>query len=466
MDSNLLLLKSQIENQKKALLHDNGLISLTSLLESHFQEIVNSCREFRERVFTPMTTVMLFIKQVLNPDKSCQKAVSDFVAAQLKQGFDHIPSSNTGPYSKARQRLPEETVRTLVKMTAEEVEKKVGTAWKAYGREIKVVDGTTVKMADTEANQESYPQHGEQKKGVGFPIARLLVVMSLTVGTVINYALAAYQGKGTGEQSLLRKMEDGIKTNDIMLGDRNFPDYFFMSDLQAIGADGIFKGHAQRHYDFRKGEKLGKNDHVAQWKKPKRPGWMDEKTYQCYPDEIKIREFKVTGAVYVTTFLNEKKYPKRELAEVYKLRWQIEINLKNIKDTMNMDMLSCKSPEMVKKEIGIHFLAYNFIKILIAEASQRSGHNPRRISFKGAMQLLNSFMPYFVSGSSKDNKRMYGQMLSLIVKNIIGDRPGRVEPRKIKQRGSLFKLLNKPRYIEKSKLEKKISRRVAKYAGA
>lgn len=466
MDSNLLLLKAQIENRKKALLNDNGLISLTNLLESHFQEIVNSCREFRERIFTPMTTIMLFIKQVLNPDKSCQKAVSDFVAEQLKQGFKHIPSSNTGPYSKARQRLPEEMVKTLVKMTAEEIEKKVGTAWKAYGREIKVVDGTTVKMADTKANQESFPQHWEQKMGVGFPIARLLVVMSLTVGTVINYALAAYEGKGTGEQSLLRKMEDGIKTNDIVLGDRNFPDYFFIADLQALGADGIFKGHAQRHYDFRKGEKLGKKDHIACWKKPQRPTWMDEKTYKCYPSELKVREFKVAGAIYVTTFLNSKRYVKRELAEIYKLRWQIEINLRNIKDTMNMEMLSCKSPEMIKKEIGIHFLAFNFIKILIAEASQRSGHNPRKISFKGAVQLLNSFMPYFISGCLKDNKKMYEQMLSLIVKNIIGNRPGRVEPRKIKQRGSLFKFLNKPRYIEKNKLEKEVSKRIAKYAGA
>lgn len=467
MDSNRTLLKSQIENKKNTLLNDTGSISLTEIIASHsFQETIHTCREFRERVFTPLVTLLLFIKQVISPDKSCNKVVSNFVAEQSKKGIDAIPSTNTGPYSKARQRLPEAVIGDLLNIVGESIRQKTGPTWKVYGREIKAFDGTTISMADTEANQASYPQHGEQKKGAGFPIARLLVVMSLSVGTVIDYALGAYQGKGTGEQTLLREVKNSIQPDDIVLGDRNFPSYFLLADLAILGADGIFKGHAQRKYDFRQGEKRGKKDHVTYWKKPQKPDWMDKKTYQNYPSTLRIREFKVDGAVYVTTFFNAKQYPKRELAKIYKLRWHIEINLKSIKSTMMMDKLSCKTPEMVRKEIGIHFLAYNIIRILIAEAGQRSGVHPREISCKGAIQLLHSFMPFFMSSTSKENERLYARMLSLMVKNKIGNRPGRFEPRRIKQRGRLFKFLNQPRHIEKIKLKKKIERKIALYAEA
>jgi len=411
-------------------------------------------------------TLLLFIKQVLNPDKSCKKAIADFIAEQLIQGIETIPSSNTGPYTKARQRLPEETVQELVKVTGPSAGEKAESGWKVYGREVKAFDGTTVKMPDTPANQELFPQHGNQKAGAGFPIARLLIIVSLTVGTILDYAVGAYRGKGTGEQSLLREVKDSIKKDDIILGDRYFPSFFVIADLYEIGADGIFKGQSQRKYDFRKGQRLGKNDHIIQWKKPQRPEWMSQEKYDFYPNEITVREFKVKDEVYVTTFLNSKKYSKKELAKIYQLRWHIELNLNSIKTTMNMDMLSCKTPEMIKKEIGIHFLAYNIIRIMIAEACQKYGFNPRKISFKGALQLINSFLPHFINGSANDNKKMYTHMLSLIVKNKIGNRPGRIEPRKIKQRKKPFPVLNKHRHVEKSKLQKRIDKKQSKYPEA
>jgi len=467
MYSNLSVLESQINHQKHRWLSGADTISITKLLNSEqFQLVIHESRNYRVRIFTPMVTLLLFIKQVLGSDKSCKKAVSNFVAEQSKQGFDKIGSTNTGPYTKARQRLPKETIQELVQISGESASQKTQAGWKVYGREVKAFDGTTVKMADTQSNQEDFPQHKNQKKGGGFPIARLLIVVSLTVGTIVNYAIGAYKGKGTGEQSLLREVKDSIKKDDIVLGDRYFPSYFLMADLYAIGADGIFKGQSQRHYDFRKGQPLGKNDHVVQWKKPQRPQWMSQETYRQYPDEITVREFKVEGSVYVTTFLTVRHYHKHELAKIYKLRWHIEINLRSIKSTMNMDMLSCKSPEMVRKEIGIHFLAYNMIRIIIAEACQREGLNPREISFKGTVQLLNSFMPHFVNGSTKHNGRMYTRMLSLIIKNKIGNRPGRVEPRAIKQRQKPFKTLDKPRHIENIRLKKKIEKMIKKYAGA
>lgn len=226
MDSNNKQLVLQIKNHRELVLAGNNDISLTKILNSdHCQRIVSECREFRDRIYTPLKTIFIFIKQILNPDKSCKKAVSDVVAETLSKEGKRI-SNNTGPYCKARKRIPENTVQNLVKATGEMASKKSLPQWRYYGRELKVVDGSTAKMADTKKNQLEYPQVKNQKKGLGFPIVRFVVVMSLTVGVVLNYALGAYSGKGTGESSLLRTIFDSVKENDILLGDRYFPNFF------------------------------------------------------------------------------------------------------------------------------------------------------------------------------------------------------------------------------------------------
>src|SRR3989338_8319723 len=466
MDSKQKRVIAQIKKQKKAFIDGNGEISLTHILQSEpCQQALNGCREFRDRVYTPMKTVFTFIKQVLNEDKSCKNAVAGVVAERLAMGEEEI-STGTGAYVKARQRLPEEAVHELVKESGESQLQNAPMQWKPFGRELKVFDGTTVIMADTKENQATFPQHKNQKAGVGFPIARVVAVMSLTLGTVLDYSIDAYKGKGTGESSLLRRIFDCIKKDDIVLGDRYFPNFFLMSSLGMIGADGIFRGQSQRHYDFRTGEYLEKNDHIATWRKPAKPKQMSQEEYDSHPDEIRIREFKIDGNVYVTTFLNYKKYHKKELATIYKRRWEVEINLKSIKSIMQMDMLSCKTPDMITKEIGIHFLAYNFIRIIMSEACAKHDALPWKTSFKGTLQLLENFTPYFLKSTEKENKKMYSDMLRLIVKNKIGNRPGRVEPRAVKQRSKPFSKLNKPRSIEKARLMKKINKKILKYAAA
>ena len=226
MDSKQKRVIAQIKKQKKAFIDGNGEISLTHILQSEpCQQALNGCREFRDRIYTPMKTVFTFIKQVLNPDKSCKRAVAGVAAEQLVLRDQEI-SINTGPYVKARQRIPEEAVQDLVKTTGQMASKKSLLQWKPFGRELKVFDGSTAKMADTQENQAEYPQIKSQKKGLGFPIVRFVVVMSLTIGAVLNYAVGAYSGKGTGESSLLRSIFDCIKKDDIVLGDRYFPNFF------------------------------------------------------------------------------------------------------------------------------------------------------------------------------------------------------------------------------------------------
>lgn len=467
MQSNLIQKRYQIKKCKKQLLDDSECISLSKIFACEkFQGLIQECRVYRNRIFTPLVTLLIFIKQVLSTDKSCRKAISDFIAQESSHKNQVIPSLNTGPYCKARQRIPEETIKELVKVSNEVATKNTPTGWRIYGREVKLIDGTTIKMADTHENQAVFPQHSGQSEGVGFPIARLMVILSLSAGTVVDYAVGAYKGKGTGEHSLLRCIFDSINEGDILLGDRYFPSFFLLADLKMKGIDGIFKGQSQRQYDFRQGKRLAKNDHLVNWKRPRKPEWMDQETYNRYPTEITVREFKVNGNVYVATFMDSKKYHKKELARIYLLRWQIEISLDSIKTVLGMDMLSCKTPEMVRKEIGIHFLAYNFIRILIAQACQKYECIPREVSFKGALQLLNSFSPYFVIASESESKIFFSTMLELIVKNKVGNRPNRIEPRALKQRKKAFMMLTRSRDVEREKIKIKIEKRILKYASA
>lgn len=467
MDCKQKIYLKQIETQKEALRNDQNDLSLTAILSSpKCQQLMSTCREqFRDRLYPPIKTLFIFIKQVLHPDKSCQNAVAGVVAEHIAAGKKSV-STNTGPYCKARQRLPESTIQSLVNAVGQSVAKQARDNWKVYGRELKGVDGSTVTMADTPENQRTFPQHSNQKKGAGFPMARVVAVMSLTVGTVIDYAVDAIKGKGTGEHSLFRRIFNCIDADDILLGDRYYPNFFLMTEILARRADGIFRGQSQRHYDFRTGRILGKKDHIITWRKPSKPAWLDQETYDAYPEEIQIREFKVNGIVYVSTFLNAKKYPKKELATIYKLRWHIEMNLKSLKAIMNMDMLSCKTPEMIRKEIGIHFLAYNVIRTIMAEACAKQHAIPNQVSFKGAVQLLNKFMPYFLNSSEHQNKILYAEFLKQIIKNRVGNRPGRLEPRAVKRRRKPFPALSRPRSIEKARLARKVKRMSARNACA
>ena len=459
----------KIEDHKKLLTNGKSDLSLNDILSSEkCQCIISECREFRARIYTPLKTLLMFIKQMLNPDKSCKNAVAGSVAEQISLG-EKASSTNTGPYSKARERLPEVAVKELVKETGELTANKAPSKWKWRGHDVKLVDGTNVTMPDTKENQEAFLRHNNHAGEVGFPMARLVVIMSLAVGTIIGYAIGASKGKGTGEHSLLRSILNCIKGGDLLLGDCYYPSFFLIADLLSRGADGLFPGLNGRNYDFRKGEHLGKNDHIVEWRKPTRPEWMDKQTYDAYPKQIRIREFKVSRRIYVTTLLDDKKYNKKELAALYEFRWQVELKIRDIKITMNMEMLSCKTPEMVRKEIGIHFLGYNLIRILIAEACTRHDFIPYQISFKGTVQLLNQFIPYFSKSikHTNRNEELLSELLRLIVQNKVANRPGRLEPRAVKsERRKTFRTMKRARIVEKWRLERKREKRILRYANS
>ncbi len=279
----------QIKNHRKLLEHGNLDISLTEILSSEScQNIIQTSREHRNRIYNPLETLLMFIKQVINPDKSCRNIVSGAIAERMFAG-KKVQSSNTGPYCKARLRLPGTMLKSLVSEVGVSAVKKEPKSCKWRKRAVKIVDGTTLLMPDTVENQSVFPKSSAHEDGVGFPIARLVTIMSLSIGVVLDYAVEACKGKGTGEHSLFRSILRSIHTGDVLLADRYFPCFFLMAELKKIGADGVFHGQGQRHYDFREGKQIGKKDHITIWKKPRiKPVWMYFEAYENYPIEIEI----------------------------------------------------------------------------------------------------------------------------------------------------------------------------------
>jgi hypothetical protein len=417
---------------------------------------------FRDRIFNPRVTLWAFLSQVLSPDHSCREAVARLIAFRVARGQKPC-GPETGSYCKARQRLPLEVITDLVRGAGQRLDEQAKDAWTWKGRRVQLVDGTTVSMPDTAANQEAFPQARTQKAGVGFPLARLVAVISLATGAVRELALGPYQGKETGETALFRALWDRLTAGDILLGDRYFASFFGIVPLVERGVDGLFRMHQKRKYDFRRGQRLGVEDHVVRWTKPPRPGWMDEALYARLPAELRIRElrvkvqragFRVDELVLVTTLLDPRDYPKEELADLYLERWNIELDLRSIKSVINMDILRCETPAMVEKEIWMHLLAYNLIRDLMARAAAAHGRAPRDLSFKGALQALGSFREALQWARGSRRARLWEALLGVVASYEVGDRPNRVEPRAIKRRPKPHKLLNEPRARARRRLLK------------
>ena len=277
---------------------------------------------WRDCVYTPIITLWTFVYQILDPDHSCQAAVSRLFAYLTSVGGRRC-STNTGAYCKARRRLPLSLILRLVATTAQKLEGASPSCWKWKGRSVYLVDGTTVSMPDTAVNQKAFPQHRAQRPGLGFPIARMVVVISLATGAVRRLAMGAYRGKGTGEPSLLRRIEDELEAGSVVVGDRNFCSFFGMARLLARGVDSVFRMHHGRMIDFSLGTRIGDMDHIVKWRRPKRPKDMDIETYNSFPEELEIREvgfrvskpgFRVRFIVLATTFLDAVDVSSEDLA--------------------------------------------------------------------------------------------------------------------------------------------------------
>jgi hypothetical protein len=398
----------------------------------------------RERLYPPTVTLSMFMKQALSPDRSCQRAVNAWAAQRTAEGLS-VQSIRTGAYCRARQRLPLEMVTALARESGRLLSTQAPQGWLWRGRVVKLADGTGISMPDTPENQARYPQPRTQAKGVGFPLARLVAVICLSTGAVLEAAMGPHEGKGNSELDLFRSLLDTLHAGDVLLADAFYCNYFMIARLQAAGVDVLFEQHGSRITDFRRGTALAKRDHIVRWPRPKaykRPRWMTREQHAALPEQIILREVKVNGQVLVTTMLNHRQVRKGELSQLYGMRWNVELDLRNIKTTLEMEVLSCLSPQMVQVELWVYLLAYNVTRFLMAQAAHTAGMHPRAVSFKHTVQMWTEWLSRSLVGRHLGTKP---DLLRLIAQLKVGNRPGRQEPRARKRRPKPYQWLKVPR---------------------
>ncbi len=421
--------------------------------QSMMQWVSEEQGDYRERVYSPLRTLMLFIEQVLGADQSCQDTVARGVSERVALG-ESPGSLNNGPYCKARTRLALTLVERLGREIGARLRVSQPEAWRWRGREVKLIDGTTASLPDTAANQAEFPQSRTQKPGLGFPLVRLVAIISLSCGAVLGWATGPCKGKRTGETALLRQLAHGLSPGDVVIADRYFSGYFLLVWLIRQGVDVVVRQHQLRYTDFRRGKRLGAKDHVVAWARPPRPAWMEATTYRTMPETLILREARIGGLTLVTTLIEAGQVSKKELLALYHARWQVELDLRSIKTVMQMDVLRCKSPEMVRKEIAVHLLAYNLVRAVMAQAAFLGHVLPRQLSFKAALQLIRAFEENLRHAPQKRQALRRGYFLAGIAQLRLPHRPGRVEPRAVKRRAKPHSLLTQPRHILKAALLK------------
>ncbi len=396
--------------------------------------------EHRERLYPPTVALSMFMRQALDADGSCQKAVNGWAAQRRTEGLS-VQSVRTGAYCKARQRLPAPMVAGLTHAVGQLLSARAKPDWRWRGRHVKLVDGTGISMPDTPENQDCYPQPSCQAEGVGFPLARVVGVICLATGAVIDAAIGPHAGKGNSELGLWRSLGAAFSPGDVMLADALYCNYFLVATLISTGVDVLFEQNGARHTDFRRGTSLGARDHLVRWAKPKtRPDWMTAQQYAAFPDELAVREVLVDGQVLVTTLLNPRQVRKSALDRLYARRWNVELDLRNIKTTLGVDVLRCLTPRMVEKELWVHLLAYNLIRLLMAQAALDADVHPRQLSFKHTVQLWAEWTAQRVNLSTDPDT-----LFRLIAQLTVGHRPGRIEPRARKRRPKPYPWLKIPR---------------------
>jgi Transposase DDE domain len=455
--SNRGLFRQQASFLRRQFLQDGDLPFTNVLTEGIVAQALtamNVC--WVDRIYSPLVTLWVFLGQVLSADHSCRAAVARLIAHRLSQG-QRPCSAETGAYCQARKRLPEGFFSDVARRTGRALETNVDKQWLWKSRRVYIYDGSSVSMPDTVENQRDYPQPDTQKPGLGFPLARIAAVFSLACGAVLDLGICRYAGKGQSELGMLRTLWNMFLPGDVMLADRLMCAWTEMVMLKQRSVESVCRLTSHRTADFRRGERLGKNDHIVKWLKPTKPRSIDRETYDALPEFLMIREcrvqveqrgFRVRTIVIATTLLDSDEFTKNDLARLYRARWNAELDLKSLKQTLQMDVLRCKTPELVRKEIWTHILAYNLIRTVMAQAAIKHGIEPRTISFKGTLQTLEAFQPVIsLRGEHNPAFRqfLYECLLNAIAKHRVADRPDRFEPRLRKRRPKHYGFLRKPR---------------------
>jgi putative transposase len=406
-------------------------------------------------VFSTQLVLWAYLAQSLRDGKgaACAAAVAD-IATYLHQTGQRPPSGDTGDYCRARAKLDLSVLQDLAAHVVDGLESQARPEWLWHGRHAKLVDGFTFTMPDTPANQRAFPQQRTQQPGVGLPIARACAVLSLATAAIAALAIGPYQGKQTGESALFRQIMDCLRSGDVAVFDRYLASYWILASLMQRGVAVCARMHQARHVDFRRGKRLGDHDHLVSWLRPPRPAWMPVQEYEQMPETLTLREVQFQVVIpgrrtetitIVTTLTDPIAYPKADLAELYGYRWNVELDIRAIKQTLGMDHLRCLSPAMIRREVWMKLLAYNLIRKVLAAAAAGHGHKPRQLGFTLACQTILSAWMLLATNRCTDAAALWDSMLARLAANQVANRPGRIEPRVLKRRRHRYPLMTRPR---------------------
>ncbi len=440
---------------------DDGLPFASVLTEQDIQNaaVAEGIRfgQGENDVYSPAVTLWGFIGQVLGGHKSCVAAVARIIVLLSAMGRG-VCAAETGAYCKARAKLSERFCRRLAYQVGTELENQAPSHWRWHDRRVLFIDGTTITLPDTLENQEAYPQPCTQRPGMGFPMIRLVVLLTFATAAMVGAAWGRYRGKQTGESALFRQLLEQLAAGDVVVADRYYCSYRMIALLGQRGVDAVFRFHQLRRSDFRRGTRLGRSDHIVQWQRPQKPTWMDDATYATMPETLTVRELRfqidepgcrTRDVIVATTLLDDSVYSKDDVSDLYGQRWQAELDLRSIKQTLRMGTLSCKTPAMIHKEIWVHLLGYNLVRKVAAQAAWENNLCPRQISFAGTAQILEQFASLLL-GSPLDQRAGHcHNLFAAVASHRVRNRPGRFEPRRLKRRIDKYPMMRYPRPQER-----------------
>ena len=409
----------------------------------------------RRRVFSKTNTFWAFFSQVLDADGGCQEVVRKMQALAASRSLPS-PSSSTSAYCQARAKLDISELETILSQTARNLHEQGRTErWK--GRRVVVVDGTGLSMPDTAENQAIWPQTRGQKPGCSFPQASVCACFCLHTGALLSHRMGS---RKSHELPLLRQQHDQFKPGDIFLGDKGFCSYFDVDQFQQLGVDSVISVGVRKPVEIASAlAVLAHNDLLIQWPKPKwnKTASYSKEDWQALPEKLTLRQikvvvdnpgFRVQSFYIVTTLTDAQTYSAADIADLYYQRWDVELFFRDIKTTMGMDILRCRTPEMVRKEILMHLIVYNSIRLLMLNAAKQANESQRRISFKASVQALRQWEPMLNRADleAHERKRLMILLHEAIAATIVLSRPGRSEPRCLKRRKKNFQSMTSPRH--------------------
>ncbi len=414
--------------------------------------------------FNAPVTLWAWLTQVLAAAKSCTAASARVLVLCCSLGRP-LPSANNGAYCKARAKLPEPFLRDLATDLGRRLEGQALDDWTWHGRPVRIVDGSIVRLPDSDANLQEYPQQRSQKRGTSYACMRLVVLLAFATGALLDAACGPYRGKQTGEISLLHSLLRGLRPGEVVVGDRYYGSYGLLALLASRHVDGCFRLPVGREAEFGRGQALGADDYLHTWHKPEcRPKWLDRETWQALPDTLVVRlvRFRVaqrgfrSQQVYVVTTLRDAAaYPAAGLAQLYRERWHAELDIRSIKQGLGAKLLRCQSPDRVRAELWAHLLGYNLVRCVLAQAACEAGVKPRQLSFQGGVQLLDAFRWLLSSSAAATGEvspEAAAALHAALAVHRVGNRPDRYEPREIKHRQRKYPELKQGRRQRREEL--------------